>query len=80
MIALRLGSYGVAAFRFHRFASHHSWLNKATGFMVFMIPYLIRTPAAVPYCWTVCAVGGIASGAELFFHATRRHYDDRSDG
>lgn len=76
VIALRLSSYGVAALRFRRFASHHSWLNKATGFMVFAIPYLIQTPAAVPYCWAVCAVGGVSSGSELVRHATCRRYDD----
>ena len=68
LLAVRGLAYLVDAVKNHRFASMHTYLNKATGLLVFGVVYFINTKAAVPYCWTVCAVGMIASLQELYLH------------
>ena len=68
LLVVRGLAYLVDAVKNHRFASIHTYLNKATGLLVFGVVYFINTKAAVPYCWTVCAVGMIASLQELYLH------------
>ena len=72
LLFVRALGYAVDAFKNHRFASLHTYLNKATGFLVFGIVYVILTPAAAPYCWVVCAVGLLASCEELYIHLKTR--------
>lgn len=76
IILVRLCSYAVAALRFRRFASLHTVFNKLTGAAVFFIPYVIRTPAAAPFCWGACALGGLSSLHELLVHIRAREYPD----
>lgn len=74
-LALRLGAYGTAALKYHRFAAIHTYLNKLTGAAIFLVPFLIKTPIGFGYCWGVCVVGMIASGEELLIHIISRKYD-----
>lgn len=75
VIVVRLISYGTFALKHHRFASLHTYLNKATGLLVFGVALFIKTPIAVPYCWLVCIVGMISSLEELIIHLTSDEYD-----
>ena len=52
----------------------HTYLNKLTGLMVFIIAYVITTPAAIPYCWAAVSVAGISSTEELAIHITSKKY------
>lgn len=74
VIAIRLSAYGVAAIRYRRFASLHTYLNKCTGAMLFAVPYFLSLPFAVGYCMTVLAVGGLASVEELVMHICAKDY------
>lgn len=65
VIILRLCAYITAAIKFHRFAASHSLLNKITGAMVFSIPFILLLPIAVPICWIICLISGIASLSEF---------------
>ena len=69
ILVVRGCAYATFARKYHRFASLHTYLNKATGVLVFGVAYMIRTPAAMPYCWSVCAVAMLASLEELLIHA-----------
>ena len=69
ILLLRVVSYTVSAVKFHCFASRHTVLNKITGALVFAIPYLLLTPAAVIYCFAVCVVGFLATAEELWIHS-----------
>jgi len=71
---LRLISYGVAAVKFKRFAALHTIMNKITGAMVFALPYMIKTPAAFPFCLGICAVSGIGTTQDLIFHIRSKEY------
>ncbi len=74
VVLLRLGSYAVAAAKYHRFASQHTWLNKITGAVVFGVPYVLELPVAVGYCFTVCAVAALGTLEELCIHLRSREY------
>ena len=76
-LVIRLCAYIVAAVKYRRFAAQHTWLNKATGMMVFSVPYLIATPVGVGFCWGICAVSILASAEELLLHLLAREYDIR---
>ena len=75
VLAVRLISYGVAAVKYRRFASLHTWLNKLTGAALFSIPYGLLTPWSVPLCAAACGIVGLAALEELLIHLRRRSCD-----
>lgn len=77
IIAVRVASYIVAAVKYKRFASQHTILNKATGLVLFLVPYLFHTDVAAIYCAAVCAVAAAASIEELLIHSMSREYDPK---
>ncbi len=74
IVAIRIVSYMAAAVKYKRFASLHTKLNKITGFLVFMIPYMIKMPLATPYCVTACSVAAASSLEEMFIHIRSTEY------
>lgn len=77
VLAVRLTSYAVAAIKFRRFASVHTWLNKITGAIVFAIPFVLLLPCDIPLCWVICITGGVASVEELVIHLLSKEYDPK---
>ena len=75
ILVVRGLSYATAARKYHRFAAMHTYMNKATGLMVFGVPYAICSPIAIPYCWGVCIVAMAASLEELIIHFSSEEYD-----
>lgn len=68
LIAVRLVSYGIAAFKHKKFASLHTYMNKLTGLGGFSMPYLIKfVPQPVVYS-VVYAIGMMAALEELTIH------------
>lgn len=49
VVLVRLAAYAVAAVKYHRFASLHTWLNKLTGGAVFLLPYVLALSTGVTY-------------------------------
>lgn len=74
ILAMRLSAYIVAAVKYQRFASLHTYLNKLTGAAVFAVPYVISLPFSIPVCSAICAVAFIASGEELLIHLCSQTY------
>ncbi|MGN1235256.1 MAG: CDP-alcohol phosphatidyltransferase family protein [Christensenellaceae bacterium] len=74
VLAVRLGSYLVAAIKYRRFASLHTYLNKGTGAMVFLLPYVLVRLKGVVYCWVACTLAFLASLEELIIHLSRKSY------
>ena len=72
VLLVRLSSYVVCAVKYHHFASLHTYLNKATGLMVFGVVYVLSTSAIVPYGWIVCVIGMLSSLEELVEHITSK--------
>ena len=74
VLILRAAAYCAAAVKFHHFSSLHTYLNKLTGFLVFCVPYLIKTPVLTPCCIGVCAVALLAALEELLMHLCNKEY------
>lgn len=74
VLAVRAVVYLICAYKYHRFASLHTIMNKITGLMVFFLPYMLLTPAAVAYSFGCVAAGGIGTIQEMYLHVTRRSY------
>lgn len=71
---LRIISYTLAALKYHRFASLHTYMNKATGFFVFAVPYLLTSTYGVLYCKWVCLVAAISALEEFLIHCCSEKY------
>ena len=74
VLAVRLSSYLIAAVKFKKFASLHTYMNKLTGLTIFLTPYFIRESFGYVYCLVVCSVAGLASLEEMFIHLFRKDY------
>lgn len=74
VLLLRLSAYLVAARKYHRFAAMHTWMNKATGLLVFGIPYVVMEGFFPWYGLVGCIVSTLASGEELVIHCISREY------
>lgn len=74
ILLIRLASYTVAAIKFRRFAAVHTYLNKVTGFSVFLLPYALLLSWEGVYSWIVCALALFSSLEELLIHLSRKEY------
>ncbi len=77
IVVLRIVSYLFVAIKYKRFASLHTKLNKITGLMVFLIPYMIKLPVAIPYCITACSISAISTVHEMYVHITSKEYEGK---
>ena len=68
VLALRLTSYLVAAFKLHKFAAVHTIANKATGALVFGVGLVLNLSILTAYCLVLAAVATWSSGEELNMH------------
>ena len=75
IVLVRLAAYLTAAVKYRRFASLHTYLNKFTGFAVFLIPFSLLTDYACVFCWSVSAVAMVSSLEELVLHLQSRVYN-----
>lgn len=73
-VLIRIGAYLTAAFKYRRFASLHTPLNKVTGLFVFSVPYLIALPFGVIGCYCVSVAAVISSLQELVIHLKSKEY------
>ena len=73
-VIIRIISYTVAAIKYRRFASLHTYMNKLTGFFVFTVPYIIFMPFAESACMIISVVAVIAAMEELIIHAIADEY------
>lgn len=74
VLAIRAAAYVSAFCRYKRFASLHTWLNKATGLALFPAPYAVCTHFAVPYYTFITVVAFLASSEEFIMHLTAKKY------
>ena len=76
LIVIRVTGYSLAAIRYKKFASLHTYMNKLTGAAMFAVPYFLPSPIGVGYCIAVGVVASIASVEELLMHATSKVYTE----
>lgn len=74
IIVLRLISYLTAFIKYKLFASLHTYLNKLTGFMLFLVPYVLLFSFAVIYCIAVAVVAAVGTLEEFAMHVFGKTY------
>ena len=74
ILCIRISAYITAAVKYRRFASVHTYLNKFTGFAVFLIPFLLITNYAVTFCRIVSVIAAASSFEELIIHICSKDY------
>lgn len=67
-------SYILAAIKYKKFASLHTYLNKLSGLSVFIAPYVVVFPFGKYVCLAITIIGFLASAEELFIHITQKNY------
>lgn len=74
VVAVRLLSYIIAAVRYRCLASHHTYLNKMSGFSAFLAPYFVTESMGDVYCTVVAVIVSVASLEELMMHIVFKEY------
>ena len=74
ILGLRACTYCVVAIKFKRFASVHTYLNKLTGLVMFLVPYMIKTPVFVYFCWGISVIAMCAVIQEIVMHIRNKEY------
>lgn len=78
LLAVRLVSYSIAAFKHKKFASLHTYMNKLTGMGGFSMPYLIKfIPQSIVYT-IVYVIAMIAALEELTIHIYTATYKTKN--
>lgn len=49
----------------HKFQSSHAYLNKATGFLLYFVPFLLKTRYFTFYAGFICAIAAVAAANEI---------------
>ncbi len=71
---LRVASYILAAMKYKLFVSMHTYLNKLSGASIFIVPYFVTGPSALPVCIAVTAVAVFAAVEEFIIHLSQKQY------
>lgn len=71
----RIFIYLFVFWKFHRLASLHTYLNKAAGFTMFLIPYMLAADLGVLWCGIASIANVSATLEELLIHLHTRTYD-----
>ncbi|MBQ8002989.1 MAG: methylated-DNA--[Clostridia bacterium] len=78
LLAIRVVSYSIAAFKHKKFASLHTYMNKLTGLCGFSMPYLIKLLPEVGVYTTVYIIAMIAACEELTIHVYTATYKTKN--
>lgn len=80
IVGVRIFGYVVAYMKYHKFASLHTYMNKITGLMVFLVPYIMKSEGVYGFCILVCMVALAAALEELVVHICSRecHPNEKS--
>lgn len=65
IVMLRILIYLYVAIKDKKLNSNHTYLNKATGLLIFLLPYILITPFAEPYCFMIAGVSLVAAIQEF---------------
>jgi CDP-diacylglycerol--glycerol-3-phosphate 3-phosphatidyltransferase len=74
-LAIRVASYSYVAVRHHRLSAMHTYGNKATGLLAFLVPYFLLLTNATPPCGVVVIAAVLSSAEELTIHLVSKEYD-----
>lgn len=75
VLVLRVISYGIAFVKYRQFASLHTYMNKVTGGVVFLVPFMIQTRIGAGFCMAGCTIAIIAVVEEIMIHSWNKKYN-----
>lgn len=73
IIVMRLLFYSIGLLQTKNLPSSHSILNKLTGFMIFAVPYILKTAFFKPYCWSICLISSIGTLQDISNLASKKN-------
>lgn len=74
VLAVRVCAYALAYLKYHTMAAIHTYVNKVTGALVFLIPYMLLLPCEVTLCAITAVIALIGSAEEFLIHAVSPRY------
>lgn len=74
VVTARILIYLFVAIKYRRFAAIHTYMNKITGFVIFVMPYFIVYSATVLICSIVAVISSLATLEELLIHLFSKVY------
>lgn len=74
-LIIRVISYSYVAVRHHRLSAMHTYGNKVTGLLAFLVPYFLLLANATPACGVVVIAAVLSSAEELTIHLVTGEYD-----
>lgn len=75
VLIIRVVSYAYVAIRHHQLSAMHTYGNKATGLLAFLVPYFLLLNNATPACGVVVIAAVLSSVEELTIHLVSGKYD-----
>jgi len=71
-VLVRIISYAYSFFKYRRFVPLHTYLNKITGFSVFILPYLAFFGFFVHACLAASIIAAVSAVEELIIHIRKQ--------
>lgn len=69
ILLVRLASITVVAIKHKTFAISHTVLNKLTGFLLFVLPFMYKTSLGTPMVILICTIASVAATQELWMQS-----------
>ena len=77
VVGMRVICYTIAALKYKRFTSLHTYGNKITGAVIFSLPYTLHWFDDTATCTACCIIAAIATVEELILHLTSKEYNSK---
>lgn len=71
---IRCFAYVVGAIKFNRFAALHTYLNKVTGFLLFIFPFILLHGNVI-FIYGICGIAFLSAIEELLIYMKSKNYD-----
>lgn len=75
IVVVRIIAFGIGSGKYGRPAFVHTYLNKASGVMLFLTPFLLVTVWAPVTVVIVCCMTSVSAVEYLYINITSDHYD-----
>ncbi|MBO0410047.1 CDP-alcohol phosphatidyltransferase family protein [Enterococcus hulanensis] len=75
IVLIRCITYLIGYFRFHQFASLHTYLNKLTGLLLFLFPIVLLIIPITPFGIILLVCGSLSAIEELLIVTTTKRLD-----
>lgn len=72
--------YGIGAYKYHTFSSLHTYLNKITGFLLFVFPLLYIISGLNITCACLCIIAFISAVEEVIITIKAKEIDRNCKG